>query len=156
MFPFFFDRTMILLIPAVLLGLYAQARIRSAYAKYSRIRSRSGWTGAQMARRMLDASGLRDVDIEVVGGRLSDHYDPKKRILRLSEGVYYSDSVAALGVAAHETGHALQHGHGYHGWRNRARSYGRFYLLDPPDMQIRPIRASPHLVEITCSSARKI
>ena len=113
MFPFFFDRTMILLIPAVMLGLYAQARIRSAYAKYSRVRSRSGWTGAQMARRMLDASGLRDVDIEVVKGRLSDHYDPKKRILRLSEGVYYSDSVAALGVAAHETGHALQHGHGY-------------------------------------------
>ena len=113
MFPFVFDRTMILLIPAVMLGLYAQMRIRSAYAKYSRVRSRSGWTGAQMARRMLDASGLRDVDIEVVKGRLSDHYDPKKRVLRLSEGVYYSDSVAALGVAAHETGHALQHGHGY-------------------------------------------
>jgi len=113
MFPFFFDSTMILLIPAVILGFYAQMRIRSTYARYSRFRSRSGWTGAEIARRMLDASGLRDVDIEVVGGRLSDHYDPKKRVLRLSEGVYYSDSVAALGVAAHETGHALQHGHGY-------------------------------------------
>ena len=113
MFPFIFDRTMILLIPAVLLGFYAQMRIRNTYARYSRFRSRNGWTGAQIARRMLDASGLRDVDIEQIRGKLSDHYDPKKRVLRLSEGVYASDSVAALGVAAHETGHALQHGQGY-------------------------------------------
>ncbi|MCD6335870.1 MAG: zinc metallopeptidase [Candidatus Latescibacteria bacterium] len=113
MFPFFFDRTMILLIPAVLLGFYAQMRIRNTYARYSRFSSRNGWTGAQIARRMLDASGLRDVNIEQIRGKLSDHYDPKKRVLRLSEGVYASDSVAALGVAAHETGHALQHGQGY-------------------------------------------
>ncbi len=113
MFPFFFDRTMILLIPAVILGFYAQMRIRNTYARYSRFRSRNGWTGAQIARRMLDTSGLRDVNIELIRGKLSDHYDPKKRVLRLSEGVYASDSVAALGVAAHETGHALQHGQGY-------------------------------------------
>lgn len=113
MFPFFFDRTMILLIPAVILGFYAQMRIRNTYARYSRFSSRNGWTGAQIARRMLDASGLRDVDIEQIRGKLSDHYDPKKRVLRLSKGVYASDSVAALGVAAHETGHALQHGQGY-------------------------------------------
>ncbi|MFH1007684.1 MAG: zinc metallopeptidase [Candidatus Latescibacterota bacterium] len=113
MFPFFFDRTMILLIPAVILGFYAQMRIKNTYAQYSRFRSQSGWTGAQIARRMLDASGLRDVEIEQIGGKLTDHYDPKKRVLRLSEGVYGSDSVAALGVAAHETGHALQHGQEY-------------------------------------------
>ncbi len=120
MFPFFFDRTMILLIPAVLLGFYAQMRIRNTYARYSRFSSRSGWTGAQIARRMLDASGLRDVNIEQIRGKLSDHYDPKKRVLRLSEGVYASDSVAALGVAAHETGHALQHGQDYFPLRLRS------------------------------------
>lgn len=110
-FPF--DSTMVLLIPALILALYAQAKVRGAYARYSRVRSQSGLTGAQVARRLLDANGLSNVDIEMIGGTLSDHYDPRTQVLRLSEDVYRSDSIAAVGVAAHETGHALQHRSGY-------------------------------------------
>lgn len=109
----FYDSTMILLIPAILLSLYAQAKISSAYGKYSEVYSRSGYTGAQAARAILQANGLYDVRIEPVAGRLSDHYDPRDRTVRLSEGVYHGNSLASLAVAAHETGHALQHASGY-------------------------------------------
>ena len=95
-------------LPAILLGMWAQAKIRSAYGKYSQIATSSGLTGAQTARRMLDANGLSDVQIEEVAGNLTDHYDPRSRTLRLSQGVYRTNSVAAAGVAAHEVGHALQ------------------------------------------------
>ena len=95
-------------LPALLLGLWAQMRVRSAFAKYSRVRSASGITGAQAARRILDANGLQNVMVERVGGRLSDHYDPRTKVLRLSEDVYSTPSLAAVGVAAHEAGHALQ------------------------------------------------
>ena len=95
-------------LPALLLGLWAQSKIRSAYSKYSNVRTTTGLTGAEVARRMLDQNGLRNVQIEQVAGTLSDHYDPSKKILRLSQGVYATPSIAAAGVAAHECGHAIQ------------------------------------------------
>lgn len=98
----------ILSLPALLLGLWAQAKIRSSYSKYSKVRTTTGLSGAEVARRMLDHNGLSSVRIEQVPGNLSDHYDPAKNILRLSQGVYNNPSVAAAGVAAHEVGHALQ------------------------------------------------
>jgi len=110
---FFWDPTFIIIIPALILAFYAQSKVRSTYARYSQVRSHSGMTGAQVARRLLDASGLGDVEIEKVEGNLTDHYDPRKRILRLSEGVHSSPSVAAIGIAAHESGHAMQDGQGY-------------------------------------------
>lgn len=100
-------------LPALLLGLYAQFKVQGAFNKYSQVRSYSGLTGAQVARRMLDSNGLSDVQIEPVNGMLSDHYDPSKKVLRLSEKVYATPSLAAAGVAAHEAGHALQDKEGY-------------------------------------------
>lgn len=96
-------------LPALLLGLYAQFKVRSAFGKYSKVRSYNGLSGSQVARRILDANGLFDVAVEQVSGFLSDHYDPSKRVLRLSPDVYNGNSLAAAGVAAHEAGHALQH-----------------------------------------------
>lgn len=110
---FFFDPTMVLLIPAIILTLYAQAKVRGTYSQFSRVRSRRGYTGARAARELLDANGLNHVEIEPIPGTLTDHYDPRTKALRLSQGVYYSDSLAAVGVAAHEVGHAVQHGVGY-------------------------------------------
>lgn len=98
----------IISLPALLLGLWAQAKIKSSFSKYSRVRTTTGLTGAEVARRMLDQNGLNNVRIEQVAGSLTDHYDPSKNILRLSQGVYNSPSVAAAGVAAHECGHAIQ------------------------------------------------
>lgn len=112
--PFgFFDPTMFLIIPGLILTLWAQAKVQSAYAKYSRIRSRSGVTGAQVARDILNRAGLQRVNVEATPGELTDHYDPRAGVLRLSEGVYGSQSIAALGIAAHEAGHAIQHGERY-------------------------------------------
>lgn len=95
-------------LPGLLLGMYAQARVRSSFEKYSRVRSATGMTGAQAARRVLDANGLQMVDVERVDGFLSDHYDPRSKVLRLSSQVYDTPSLAAVGVAAHEAGHAIQ------------------------------------------------
>jgi len=95
-------------LPALALGLWAQMRVRSAFGKYSRVRTMSGITGAQAARRILDANGLYNVNVERVSGFLSDHYDPSGKVLRLSPDVYETPSLAAVGVAAHEAGHALQ------------------------------------------------
>jgi Zn-dependent membrane protease YugP len=95
-------------LPALLLGLWAQAKVRSAFSKYSRVRLSSGLSGAQVARRILEGSGLYDVSIEVSRGLMSDHYDPRSKTLRLSADVYGSNSVAAAGIAAHEAGHAIQ------------------------------------------------
>jgi uncharacterized protein len=100
-------------LPALLLGLWAQLKVKSTFNKYSRIRSYTGLTGAEVARRMLDINGLNAISIEETGGMLSDHYDPAKKVLRLSSGVFRSNSVAAAGVAAHEAGHALQDKEGY-------------------------------------------
>jgi hypothetical protein len=97
----------------MILSLWAQYKVKGTYSKYSQIRTKTGITGAEAARKMLDAYGLSDVSIERVSGTLTDHYDPSKRILRLSEGVYSSNSIAAVGVACHEAGHAYQHADEY-------------------------------------------
>jgi uncharacterized protein len=99
---------MLFALPALILGLIAQARVKAAFAKYSKVRNYTGLTGAQVARRMLDSNGLQDIRIEAVNGSLSDHYDPGSKTLRLSESVYGVPSIAAAGVAAHESGHAIQ------------------------------------------------
>ncbi|HEY9087750.1 MAG TPA: zinc metallopeptidase [Anaerolineaceae bacterium] len=111
MFPFFpgYGLYILFSLPALLLGLWAQFKVQSSFNKYSRVRTYTGLTGAEVARRMLDSNGLQNVQIEQVGGTLSDHYDPRTRVLRLSQGVYASPSIAAAGVAAHEAGHAIQH-----------------------------------------------
>ena len=101
--------SLILLVPALLLGIYAQVKVSSTFNRYSQVPSARGFTGAQGARLVLDSAGLYDVGIEVAGSRLSDHYDPRSRILTLSPDVGNSNSLAALGVAAHEAGHAMQH-----------------------------------------------
>jgi Zn-dependent membrane protease YugP len=106
---FFFDPLFLLLsIPPLLLGLWAQFRVQSAFAQYSRVRTSTGIDGAHAARKILDDNGLPTVAIERVGGTLSDHYDPRGKVLRLSQDVYATPSLAAVGVAAHEAGHALQ------------------------------------------------
>ncbi|TXG85723.1 MAG: zinc metallopeptidase [Thermomicrobiales bacterium] len=105
----FFDPIYLLFaIPPLLLGLWAQFRVQSAFRNYSKVRTGNGLTGAQAARAILDANGLQTVTVERVGGSLTDHYDPRSKVLRLSESVYATPSVAAVGVAAHEAGHALQ------------------------------------------------
>ena len=100
-------------LPALLLGIFAQFKVKSNFSKYSLVRTSSGTTGAQTARLMLDQNGLHTVKIELSRGRLSDHYDPSKKVLRLSKDVYYGNSIAAVGIAAHEAGHALQHANRY-------------------------------------------
>ncbi len=110
---FFYDWTMLLLIPGILLSMWAQSRVKSTYAKYSRVGAACRMTGAQVAEHILHSEGVYDVAIETVAGNLTDHYDPSSRTLRLSQGVANSTSLAALGVAAHETGHALQHRDAY-------------------------------------------
>lgn len=110
---FFWDPTMIILIPAVLISAYAQMKVSSTFNHYSQVPSHRGMTGADVARYILNQNGLHDVPIERIGGHLSDHYDPRSRVVRLSAEVYGSTSLAALGVAAHEVGHAVQHAIGY-------------------------------------------
>ena len=109
----FWDSTYILVIIGAVLCLLAQSGVTTTYARYSRVQSRNHMTGAQAAQRILQTNGIYDVRIEHVSGNLTDHYDPKNRVLRLSDSVYGSTSVAAIGVAAHECGHALQHHRGY-------------------------------------------
>ena len=110
---YFFDWTVVLLLPGLILGLWAQSRVISTYRKYQDVPSSSGLTGRDMAARILQQGGVTDVQIEATPGQLSDHYDPMRKTLRLSEPVYGSNSIAALGVAAHEAGHAIQHARGY-------------------------------------------
>lgn len=109
----FYDPTFLLLIPALLLALYAQFKVQSTYAKYSKVANIRGYTGAQVARYILDDYRLRNISVEQVGGELTDHYDPRTQKLSLSQSVYGSNSVAALGVAAHEAGHAIQDAKAY-------------------------------------------
>ncbi|WP_346893349.1 zinc metallopeptidase [Clostridium sp. UBA871] len=109
----FFDRTMIILIPALIISIWAQMKIKSSYTKYSQVYSRNGYTGSQVARMILDAYGLFGIPVLVTGGHLTDHYDPSKKVVKLSTDVYNGTSLAAIGVAAHEIGHAIQHKEGY-------------------------------------------
>jgi Zn-dependent membrane protease YugP len=110
---FYYDPTYLILVPALIISFWAQMKINSAFDKYSRVSTMKGITGEQVARMLLDAEGLYNVPVELVGGRLSDHYDPKNRVMRLSHEVFYGSSVASIGVAAHETGHAIQHKESY-------------------------------------------
>jgi uncharacterized protein len=103
----------IIILPAILLSLYAQMRVSSTYSKFSKVPTSRGVTGARAARYILDADGISDVSIEMASGFLSDHYDPHSKVLKLSESVYSGDSLASVGIAAHEAGHAIQHARGY-------------------------------------------
>jgi len=103
----------VLVLPAIILSLIAQASVNSTFKKYSAVANLRGFTGAEVARRMLSAFGVTDVRVEKTGGNLTDHFDPKARVIRLSEAVHDSHSVAAIGVAAHECGHAIQYAEGY-------------------------------------------
>ncbi len=110
---FWGDWTMIVLIPAFIFALWAQLNVKLTYSKYSKIPNRRGISGAEAARRILDGAGLYNVRIERVSGELTDHYDPKNQVIRLSDATYDKISAAAVGVAAHEAGHAIQHAQGY-------------------------------------------
>ena len=108
-----FDYTYVLVLIGAVLCMWASYRVNSVYNKYSHIRSASGMTGAEVAQRILDRNGVRDVRVEHVSGNLTDHYDPRTQTVNLSDAVYGSTSVAALGVAAHDCGHVMQHESGY-------------------------------------------
>ena len=105
----FYDISYVLLIPAIILTFYAQAKVKSNFNKYSKVRNKRGITGERAARMVLDANGLRDIPIVPISGSLTDHYDPKKHTVNLSETVYGQTSISAIAVACHETGHAIQH-----------------------------------------------
>lgn len=109
----FYDPTMMILIPAILFTMYAQFKVSSTTNRFFRIKSCSGYNGQQTAERILAANGIRDVRIVPIRGTLTDHYDPRRKVLRLSEEVYYGTSITSVAVAAHECGHALQHAYGY-------------------------------------------
>jgi Zn-dependent membrane protease YugP len=108
-----FDKTYLLVLIAAVFSLWASARVNSTYNKYAKVRSMQGLTGAEAAQRILYYAGLQTVRVEHVSGNLTDHYHPKSKVLRLSDTTYGSASVAAIGVAAHECGHAMQHAQGY-------------------------------------------
>ncbi len=114
--PLYFSSTwlyIVLVVPAFLLSLWAQMRVNSTYKKMARVRNTSGYTGAQAAAAVLRHYGIMNVAIEVTSGKLSDHYDPRTNVIRLSKEVYYGDSIASVGIACHEAGHAAQHAEGY-------------------------------------------
>ena len=108
-----FDWTYLMVLAGAFFSLIASAKVNSTFQKYAKVRSMSGMTAAQVARRILDQNGLSEIPVEHVSGNLSDHYDPTSRVLRLSDSTYHSPSVAAIGVAAHECGHAIQHKESY-------------------------------------------
>ena len=110
---FYFDRTMILLLPAVIITIWAQSKVNSTYRKYRDVRTMNGYTGEQVARMMLDAAGLYHVPVLETRGELTDHYDPRSKVIRLSSNIFHGASVAAAGIAAHEVGHAIQHKEAY-------------------------------------------
>ena len=110
---FSYDWTLIIMIPALLFSLYAHSKVKSTYKKFSTLGNRHGLTAREVARQILDSNGLYDVQIEHISGELTDHYDPKSNVIRLSDSVDNSTSIAAIGVAAHEVGHAIQHATSY-------------------------------------------
>lgn len=113
MYGYYFDPTYILIIIAAVISVIAQIAVSSSFSKYSRVASMSGMTGARTAEHILRANGITDVSVQRVSGKLTDHYNPSTKVLNLSDSVYGSSSVAAIGVAAHECGHAIQHARGY-------------------------------------------
>ena len=112
-YGYYYDPTMILLVIAMIFTFFAQAKVSSAYGKFSRVPNNTGMTGMMAARRILDANGLSHVRIEMTPGTLTDHYDPRGCVMRLSADVYNGSSIAAVSIAAHESGHAVQHARGY-------------------------------------------
>lgn len=108
MYGYYYDPTYILVVIGAILSMWASAKVNSTYKKYAKVRSYSGLTGAEAAKQILNRAGIYGVQIEHISGNLTDHYDPKSKVLRLSDSVYGSTSVAAIGVAAHECGHAIQ------------------------------------------------
>ncbi len=112
-YGFYMDWTYILVVIGAVLSIAASAKVNSTFNKYARVRSMTGMTGAEAAQRLLYYAGITDVRIEHISGNLNDHYDPRNKVLRLSDATYGSNSVAAVGVAAHECGHAIQHKEGY-------------------------------------------
>ena len=110
---FYFDRTMILLLPAIIIAFWAQSKVSSTYKKYRTVRTMNGYTGENVVRMILDAAGLYDVPVLETRGELTDHYDPTSRVIRLSSDIYHGSSIAAAGIAAHEVGHAIQHKEAY-------------------------------------------
>lgn len=116
MFGYYMDSTwlyLILVVPAFILSLVAQAKVKSTYSRMAKVRNTSGYTGAQAAAAVLRHYGIMDVRIEETSGKLSDHFDPRSKVIRLSREVYYGNSIAAVGIACHEAGHAAQHNQGY-------------------------------------------
>ena len=115
-FSYYIDSNMLyllLVVPAFILSLIAQAKVRTTYSKLSKVKNTSGYTGAQAAAAVLRFYGINDVHIVETTGKLSDHFDPKHKVIRLSREVYYGNSIAAVGIACHEAGHAAQHAQGY-------------------------------------------
>lgn len=112
-FGYYFDPTIILVLIGAVISMVASAKVQSTFHRYSSVRSMTGMTGAEAARRLLNSQGIHDVSVEQVAGNLTDHYDPRNKVLKLSESVYGSTSVSAIGVAAHECGHAIQDNVGY-------------------------------------------
>lgn len=110
---FYNDSTILILIPAIILSFYAQYKVKNTFNKYSNIKNRNGFTGAQVAEQLLLLSGINDVRVLHVPGNLTDHYDPTSKVIRLSDSVFQSQSIASISVAAHETGHAIQHNKQY-------------------------------------------
>jgi Zn-dependent membrane protease YugP len=110
---YFFDPTYLLILPALIFSVWASARVNTVFRQYSRTYCKRGYTASMAARTVLDANGLYDVRIEHIPGNLTDHYDPRENVIRLSDSVYNSSSAAAIGVACHEAGHAVQHAEGY-------------------------------------------
>ena len=106
--PDSFSTYVFLVLPAVIFALWASTNVNMTFKKYAKVKAQCGWTGEMAARRILDANGLRDVRIEHISGNLTDHYDPRTNVIRLSDSVYSNNSAAAIGVAAHEAGHAVQ------------------------------------------------
>jgi len=115
MFMFGFDPTIVLLLPAMAFAMWAQWRVQHTYAQMSKVRASNGMNGSSMAKAIMRRNGVTDVTVEEVGGVLSDHYDPRSKVVRLSAGIARGDSIASIAVAAHEIGHVLQHAQGYPG-----------------------------------------
>jgi Zn-dependent membrane protease YugP len=113
MYWYFDEYYLLLVLPAIIIAMLAQWRVRSAYGRFSKVYTRRNITGAEAARRILEENGVHDVRIETVAGQLTDHYDPRTNVIRLSEGIYDSSSVSAIGIAAHDAGHAVQYATGY-------------------------------------------
>ena len=109
----YFDSTYLIVLPAIIFALIAQITVKTTFSKYSSESNQHGYTAKEVARKILDENGLYNVSIEYISGNLTDHYDPSANVIRLSDSVYNSTSVAAIGVAAHEVGHAIQHAQGY-------------------------------------------